>query len=77
MATFQRFPSALGGLQGFVESLPPEACETTWTAPKQLDSPATPGSTVYIYVRDDTPPRKCDLLVRGHDAAGRTQWKFA
>ena len=54
VATFQRFPPSRGGLVGFVESLPAEACETTWTAPKDVSCEAeAPGSTVHIYLRAD------------------------
>ena len=52
VASFRRFPSALGGLRGFAVSPPTELCETTWTAPKHLDDPPRVGSTIYIYLRD-------------------------
>ena len=54
VATFQRFPE----LKGFVEVLPPERCESSWTAPRQMDTRRVDiakeyGSAVYIYKRGE------------------------
>ena len=66
VASFQRFPTAHGGLRGFVEAEPPEPCEASWTVTKHscpllsgagactADPQLFNGSPVYIYERTST-----------------------
>lgn len=81
VASFQPFPVARGGgLRGFVETLPPEQCETSWTVSKHecplltgagpcvAAKPMEPGSAVHIYVRTE----ESSAAHRSSHAAGLT-----
>jgi SAM-dependent methyltransferase len=82
VATLKRFPPTApsgsegecpSGLRGFREAPPPETCETSWMAPRSIDSPPglqNPGSSVYIYVRERRKGARRGMSSHRRDSAG-------